>query len=284
MSDSAPTPFGRFRALAGWILLPLIAGILLSLLIPKPTIGVIYLKDAIYDGSAQDMITQLIYAREHPEVRAVVLVVNSPGGTVTDTESVYLEMARLRQTKPVVMMVEGMAASGAYYLAAGSDYVLAKPSSLVGNIGIIGYLPESPNVQEEVYSTGPYKTLGYPRDTFIRDMDTLKQGFLKAVQIGRGDRLKIGPEVILRGEIWTGTTALKYGLIDAIGTQSQAFDQAAAMAHIAHYTTADLRTLSGLPIFVTSPFYYQAPDGRITPYPNQSGLFYLYVPPTEEQP
>jgi len=264
------------------ILLPLIIATPLSwFLIPQPIIGVIHLNDSIYSVSAQDMITQIAYARQHPEIRAVVLVINSPGGTVVDTESVYLELALLRKEKPVITVVEGMAASGAYYLSVGTDYIFAKPSSIVGNIGIIGILPTNPTVYEDYYSTGPYKMTGSTRDTYVREMEMLKQAFWEAVKLGRGSSLTAPQEVILSGQIWLGSEALKIGIIDAIGTQTEAYEKAAEMAKIAHYKVEDLRSLAGLPEITSSSFYYQLPDGRITPYPNKEGLYFLYIPPQE---
>lgn len=271
----------------GWILcviLPLVIGALFSLLIPRPVVGVIYLNDAIASNSAQDMITQIIYARENSEVRAVVLVLNTPGGTVVDTESVYMELARLRQVKPVVTMVEGMAASGGYYLSAGTDYIYSKPSSYVGNIGVISTLPDSPTVLEETYSTGPYKLWGSPRETVVRQMEMLKQGFLKAVQLGRGDALKVGPEVILRGQIYSGVEALRMGLVDELGAQSQAYEKAAQLAHISHYQVKDLRPLSGLPAVSIYSFFMTSQEGVQTQYPKVPGVYLLYIPPTEVQP
>jgi protease-4 len=264
-----------------YIILPLIVGILLSMLIPKPVIGVIRLDDAIYSYSAQDMIAQIEYAREHPNIRAVVFIMNSPGGTVTDTESVYMELARLREKKPVVMVVEGMAASGGYYLLSGSDYAFAKPSSMVGNVGVIGYTPSTPSVYEEIYSTGPYKMWGEPKDTFIREMEMLKQGFYSAVSLGRGSRLKVGAEVILRGQIWTGSEALRLGLVDELGTISQAYDKAASMALIANYEIKDLREMAGLPVYSGIMFFQTTKEGVVTPYPKEFGIYMLYIPSAE---
>ena len=119
-----------------WLAIPLLAGILVSLLIPQPAIGVIQFRDEIYSATAGDLVAQITSAREDPSIRAVVLVLDSPGGTVADTETVYLELARLRAVKPVVTVVENMAASGAYYLAAGTDYIVVAPSSAVGNVGV----------------------------------------------------------------------------------------------------------------------------------------------------
>ena len=133
-----------------------------------------------------------------------MLIVDSPGGTVVDTEAVYQELERLRQTKPVVASVESLAASGAYYLIAGTDYIYARPSSSVGNAGVIGLLPASPTVYEGVIASGPYKQWGAPSDTVLRQMDVLKQGFYQVVKLGRGNALRASPDVLLRGQISAG--------------------------------------------------------------------------------
>jgi len=267
-----------------FIILPLVVGIGLSFLIPRPVVGVIYLDDAISSYTARDMITQIHYARDHPNIRAVVLVMNSPGGTVTDTESVYLELSRLREVKPVLMMIEGMAASGGYYLAVGTDYIFSEPSSSVGNVGVWSYLPSSPVVFEELYSTGPYKLWGSSRDQTIREIEMLKQGFLQAVLKGRGKKLKVSGEVILRGQIWTGTDALRMGLIDEIGSQTAAISKAAELARISHYKVEDLRPLSGLPEVTTISFFQFTEDGTMTTLPNKPGIYYLYIPQMEGRP
>ena len=265
-----------------WLAFPLAVGVLLSLLVPRPVVGVIYLDNVIYSKTANDWIAQLAYARAHPEVRAVALIVNSPGGTVVDTEAVYQELARLRQTKPVVASVEVMAASGAYYLSVGTDYIYAKPASLVGNIGVIDELPPPPIVFENIVSTGPYKLWGMPADTVLRRMEMIKQGFYQAVKLGRGDKLRVGPEVLLRGEIWSGTEALRMGLIDELGSRSQAIERAAQMARIDHYQVADLRSLAGLPPARGLPLL-EMPEETIPLYPHEPGLYLLYVPPRDRR-
>jgi protease IV len=287
MNDSVHPKSWGFGVWLLVVIIPLIAGLLLSLFIPQPVIGTINLNDAIYSTTASDMISQIRYARAHPEIKAVVLVLNTPGGTVTDTESVYMEISRLRQEKPVISVVEGMAASGGYYLLSGTDYVFAKPSSEVGNIGVIGYLPPAPAVLEEVYSTGPYKMWGEPRDTAMREMEMLKQGFYSAVTLGRGGRLKVPREVILRGQIYPGSEALRMGLIDELGSVSQGYDKAAEMTHISHYRIEDLRTLASVPTPPTNSLplgFFQTRDGVSTGYPNNPGIYMLYIPNAEGQP
>ena len=264
-----------------WVLLPLLAGLALAARVPRPVIGLIYLNDSIYAYSARDMISQLDYARQHPEVRAVVLVMDSPGGTVVDTEAIYLELARLRKSKPVVTMAQGMIASGAFYLSVGTDYVVAGPSAIVGNVGVVSQLPPPPEVYEDLASTGPYKLFGSSRDAQLRSMEAIKQAFLQAVQLGRGERLQIGPQRLLTGEIWLGTEALRMGLVDEIGSISQSVERAADLARVAHYRVVDLRQLAELPPSITYYFFYETPEGVLTPYPRQPGMYLLYVPPWE---
>jgi protease-4 len=267
--------------LAIWGIVPLVIGILLSLLVPRPKIGIIYLNDAIYAYTSQNIQKELAVARDSNDVKAVVLVVNSPGGTVTDTESLYREVISLRKTKPVVTVIEGMAASGGYYLACATDLIYAKASSEVGNIGVIGTQPDKPAVYEDIYSTGPYKMWGMPRDSFSRELEMLKQGFLQAVKLGRGSRLKMADEMILRGEVYTGGDAARLGLIDGLASQSEAIDQAARLAGLRHYQTLDLFTAAGLTtqqLSMPMGFFRQDATGNITAYPARPGNYLLYIP------
>jgi len=270
--------WGRIRGGFLWFVLPLVIGILASALVPKPVIGVIRLNDAIYSYTARDMITQIQYAMDHPEVRAVVLAFDTPGGTVVDTEAVYMELARLREKKPVVTAVNGMAASGGYYLAANTDHIYVKPTSMIGNIGVIGYLPPAPFIIEDIITTGPYKLWGAPRDSDMRQIEMVKQGFFEAVSLGREGKLKAGPEVIFTGQIWAGIEAVRLGVADEIGTETDAVKKAASLAKVENYEVANLYDLAGLTP-ITSPFFFQSPDGVKLPYPNEAGTYLLYIPP-----
>lgn len=277
MSD-ADVRWERVRNVLLWVAIPLILGLLIASAVPQPVVGVIRLEDAIYAYTAQNMIKEIDYAIDHPEVRAVVLVFDSPGGTVVDTESTYMELERLRAKKPVVTVVNGMAASGAYYLSVGSDYIFAKPSSLVGNIGVIGYLPPAPFVIEDVISTGPYKLWGAPRDSDMRQVEMIKQGFFQAVKLGREGKLNGDDSVIFSGQIWAGTDALRLGIIDAFGTENDGAQKAAELAKIANYKVADLADLAGINLY-TGLFFMQGADGMVLPYPNKAGTYMLYIPP-----
>jgi protease-4 len=269
----------QVRTVLIWILLPLLVGLAISVAIPRPIIGEIYLDTEIDSLSARYLITQIDYARSHDNIRAVVLTLDSPGGTVADTESVYQELLALRKIKPVVTSVGSMAASGAYYLASGTDYILANPTSEVGNVGVIGYLPDSPSIFESTVSTGPYKLWGEPRDTYLREMEMIKQGFYQAVKLGRGSRLKVGPDIILTGRIWPGSEAFRLGLIDALGSPTDAVVKAAHLANVGNYQVSDL----ALDVFAqslnSSGLLYKTKDGITLNYPTAPGLYLLYVPP-----
>lgn len=261
-----------------WLALPLVIGILIAFAIPQPKIGIIRLDDAIYSFTARDMITQINYAIDHPEIRAVVLAFDSPGGTVVDTEAVYMELARLREKKPVVTVVNGMAASGAYYLSVNTDYIYAKPTSLVGNIGVIGYLPTTPIIFEDIISTGPYKLWGSARDSDMRQIEMIKEEFFQAVMLGRGDKLQVGSDVILSGKIWIGNEAVRLGIADDLGTETDALNKAAELARVANYEAVDLFNLAGLESPGAIPFFIKSPEGITLPYPTEPGTYLLFIP------
>lgn len=262
-----------------WLVVPLIIGLILaSTIVPQPVIGVIRLEDAIYGYTAQNMIKQIQYAAETPEIKAVVLVFESPGGTVVDTEAVYFELTKLREKKPVVTAINAMAASGGYYLSVNTDFIFAKPTSLVGNIGVIGYLPTAPFIIEDTITTGPYKLFGSERDDDMRQIEMVKQGFFEAVTLGRGDRLTGAPEEIFSGKIWVGTDALHLGIIDALGGEAEAAEKAAELAKVANYTVLDLREPAGI-VSALATFFFQSDDGMTYPYPNEAGVYLLYIPP-----
>lgn len=277
MSD-ADTRWERTRTILLWLAVPLIVGLLAASALPQPVIGVIRLEDAIYTYSAQNTIKQIQYAIDNPEVRAVVLVIDSPGGTVVDTESIYMELTRLREKKPVVTVVNGMSASGGYYLTANTDYVFAKPTSLVGNIGVIGYLPPAPFVIEDIITTGPYKLWGAPRDSDMRQIDMIKQGFFEAVKLGRGDKLTAGDAVIFNGQIWSGADALRLGIIDEFGTENDGANKAAELARVANFELLDLAAPAGVQLN-NFFFFMHDPDGITLPYPKKAGIYMLYIPP-----
>lgn len=185
-------------------------------------------------ANAQSLIHGLKQAYEHPQVKGVVVVINSPGGSPVQAGQIYDEMLRLRAkepVKPIYAVVEELAASGGYYIAAGAERIYVDPASVVGSIGVVmqGFgaaeALEKLGVERRVITAGenkafldPFLPLDPRHAEHIRSMlvDVHRQ-FIDAVRKGRGDRLKETPE-LYSGLVWTGARAIELGLADAIGS------------------------------------------------------------------
>lgn len=265
------------------VVLPLALGLFMApRIVPKPQIGVIRLNYEISNATAFEFREQLLFARADPAIEAVVVVINSPGGTASDSEDLYMDVLAARQDLPVVATVDFLAASGAYYIAAATDAIYAKPGSAIGSIGVISSLPDAPFLEEEVLTTGPYKSFGGTRDGFVRRAETLKFAFLQAVANGRGEKLNADLDLLSRAEIFDGVRALELGLIDGIISTSEAFDKAAELAGIRNYEIVELYPLTfgddGPVAFGT----YQVPaiDQEklwASPADLPPGLYYRYI-------
>ena len=228
-----------FLTMAGLLLALVIGCLVAKYLIPTPEIAVIRIEGDIW-GSYTAYVRQAIdEAANDTAVRAVVLEISSPGGEVTASEDLYFEVLRLRDSKPVVAAVNEIAASGAYYIASAADQIYAKPGSIVGNIGVISFLPEPDIVDEMLFTTGPFKLSGGSQVEAIRQMEVLKETFLTAILAQREDRLEVGPEILSRGEVYLGLQAEQIGLIDQVGSKGDAVDAAARMALLRNYEIVD---------------------------------------------
>lgn len=220
--------------------LSLLLGYLLSLfLVPTPRVAVVRVEGDLW-GDYPTYLNQALEAVEQdPSVRAVVLSIVSPGGEVTASEDLYFEVLKIRARKPVVASVDQLATSGAYYLACAADQIYAKPASAVGNIGVVSILPEPDLVDEKLITTGPFKFSGGSQVDHIRHMEMLKESFLAAVLAQRAERLRVGKEVLSRGEVYFGIQAQQIGLVDEIGSQGEAIAAAAHLARLRHYQVVD---------------------------------------------
>lgn len=261
-----------------FIIAPLLLGSIAAAFIPQPIIGLIELRDPIDNNSGAALTAQIQHAYTNNRIKAVVLIIDCPGGTINDTELVFMELNRLRAKKPVVSMVQGLSASGAYYISMATDAIVSNPSAMVGNVGVIGQLPESPIIYEDTISTGPYKLWGRPGDKYIRQIEVMKKSFIQAVVNGRGDALQLSAEEISRGEVYPASEALKLGLIDVLGPQSAAIELAAQKARVAHYRTAYIDYLLFLEYEENDGFFALDENGESTGFPKEPGFYYLYIP------
>jgi protease-4 len=188
------------------------------------------------EGGAATVIAGLQAAFEHEDTAAIVLEINSPGGSPVQAAYIYDEIVRLKQKHdsiPLYAVVVDIAASGGYFVAAAADRIYVNPSSLVGSIGVrmdaFGFvdLMEKIGVDRRLLTAGKNKGLFDPflpeqaeQKAHLQTMlNEVHQHFIKAVRDGRGERLQES-EGIFSGLIWSGETAMNLGLVDAYGSTS----------------------------------------------------------------
>ena len=222
-------------------IISIIIGILIfNFFIKIPSVGVITIDTPYVDEETKDeIVTMLHYARDDNSIKAVVLEMNCPGGEASNIEEIFLEVLRLRSEKPVVTSIGGFGLSGGYYIAAASNFIYAKPSSEVGNIGVISALPTPESLDEELITSGPYKYAQSPKH-YATQIEMIKQYFIESIIAQREGRLNIDKETLSRAEIYTGIEGMRYGLVDGIGTRSDAIEKAADYAGIANYGLVDI--------------------------------------------
>jgi protease-4 len=205
------------------------------------TVAVVPISGAIDGPTAAGTTAMLAEARNDPNIEAVVLVSNSPGGGASASETMYLEVSRTAEQMPVVASVDASAASGAYYAIAPSDYVYAKPASLVGSVGVFVTTPQDPQPIDQVTASGPKKlSSGNERDWAYKT-ESLRRAFVGAVFESRGENLSISREELSKANIYTGAQAVRNGMVDETGGTSQAIRDAARRAGLDNYDVRVMR-------------------------------------------
>jgi len=263
-----------FSSIPLCVLFGLILGGFISIaVIPKPNIGIINISGLLVEQAyTDDILDMLRYARDNDNIKAVVLQIDSPGGGASATEQIYLDLLRLRQQKPVVVSVARIAASGGYYAAVASNFIYAEPTSLVGSIGAWASLPRPEELDEDIVTSGPFKATGGSRRKTIGVLETFRQQFVTAVMSQRGDRLKLSEDELSRAEIYSGTESLRYGLIDDIGTSTDAIAKAASLAGIRNYGVVEL--------YIAKPYFQLFSSSELEDLKSRTSLvptyYYLY--------
>ncbi len=216
------------------------------------TIAVIYVEGVIVDGEGDvgqaggDRIAQLLrHARRDQSVRAVVLRVNSPGGSATASEKILREVDRTNEEKPVIVSMGGVAASGGYWISTLADTIFVSSSTITGSIGVAFVLPvaedllENLSIRTERIGTGPLaNTFSISRSKTEAELHALNtwidrayEEFLTRVGEGRGMDLARARE-LARGRVWMGEAAVANGLADRMGTLGDAIAYAAERAGV----------------------------------------------------
>lgn len=224
--------------------------------VSEPHVGLIQLEGMILPGgdiSADLALEALRTAMKATGLQALVLRINSPGGSATQAALIFGEIRRLKAKRPevrVYAVIEDLGASGGYYIAAAADEILAHPSSLVGSIGVrldgFGFteLMNKLGVERRLLTAGENKA---PLDPFLpvdakqkAQMTALlaeiHQQFIGDVKAGRGDRLKPNPEVF-SGMIFSGQRAVALGLVDRLGTLPALLEDDLSAESVVDYTS-----------------------------------------------
>ena len=221
-----------------------------------PRIGVVRISGLISAGGggaliggtgSESVIKQLRSAGKDPSIKAVLLRINSPGGSAAASQEIYQEVVRLRteKHKKVIASMGDVAASGGYYIASAADRIVANGSTVTGSIGVIMQLPEAEGLLKRfginlnVLKSGPYKDTGNPARQLTKQEKQLLTGiimdvynqFVDAVASGR----RLPREKVLKladGRVYTGRQALRLGLVDHLGNWQDAVAIAAKEAKI----------------------------------------------------
>jgi protease-4 len=184
-------------------------------------------------------------AREDRNIKAVVLRINSPGGSALTSDLIWREVEKTAKEKPVVVSISDVAASGGYYIATPATYIIAQPTSITGSIGVFGTLPNASELAEQwgvssyTLSThersATYSPLRPLSDTFRAELtegiEQTYQTFLERVASGRSMSIE-SVDAIAQGRVYLAPKALELGLVDEIGTLDDAINKAAELAAI----------------------------------------------------
>jgi len=206
-------------------------------------IGLIEIKGPIY--SSREYISDIKFFEEADFVKGVLIRLETPGGSVGAVQEIYQEVLKLSKKKPVVASMGNISASGGYYIACAANKIFANPGTLTGSIGVIfeymnleGVL-QAIKVKPVVFKSGKFKDAGSPFRKLAPEEEKYLQGlidelylqFRNVVKERRGLTEDVLNEVA-NGKVFTGESALKYGLIDAIGTMGDAIDELKKMTGI----------------------------------------------------
>lgn len=230
----------------------------------REKIAIIYASGGIDMGGSDDQSIQsdklsrtIRKARRDSTIKAIVLRINSPGGSAYGSEVIWREVKLAAETKPVIASMSDVAASGGYYIAAAADTIMADRTTITGSIGIFGVIPNAGEllndklgITQDVVNTNEHSdilTLTRPMSSFEKNLlqNFIERGydtFVDRVLEGR-DLPKEGFEEIGEGRVWAAENAKEIGLVDLYGGVNDAVKLAAEMAEIKDYRTTALPVL-----------------------------------------
>ena len=222
-------------------------------------IAVLYAQGAIQPGYGSHeyigekmMIEAIEKAINRSSVKALVLRIDSPGGSSLISENIYQALVKAKQEKPIVVSMGDVAASGGYYIALASDYIFATPTTITGSIGVFGTIPNASGLVEDLgIRTQQVSTHGAPlhyspfapmSDSFRAYMQEsiafVYQSFLERVSKARAMSVT-EVDQLAQGRVWIASDALSNGLIDEIGELEDAIAYAANLVDVTDYSVVD---------------------------------------------
>ncbi|WP_298418845.1 signal peptide peptidase SppA [uncultured Kordia sp.] len=223
-------------------------------------IAVIYAQGQIMYGQGDELTigqgvinNALIKAREDDNVKAIVLRVNSPGGSALASELIWREIEMTKKVKPVIVSMGDLAASGGYYIACNADKIFAEPTTITGSIGVFGTVPnmhelannlginaEQVGTNKNAVDYSVFEPMTDEQRALIKEgIEDIYDLFTQRVADGR-NMAQTAVDEIGQGRVWTGNDALKIGLVDEIGGLDMAIEAAAAAADIEDYRIKEL--------------------------------------------
>ena len=222
-------------------------------------IAVLYAEGTIYDGEGQQDVYSKTFAKnvrkiaQDDDIKAVVLRVNSPGGSALASEVMYHELMQLKKKKPIIVSMGNYAASGGYYLSCAGDSIVADPNTLTGSIGVVGVMFNIGNMMKnklgvttDVVGTGPYadfpnmtrKMTDAERNWIQSYLDTTYTLFKSRVAAARRMSME-QVEALAQGHVYSGTLAKQIGLVDIMGGKDRALQSAASKAKLDKYEVVE---------------------------------------------
>lgn len=215
-------------------------------------VAIVYAQGEIVDGEGSvgeiggtALAREIRKLRTNSKVKAVVLRVNSPGGSVMGSERIQRELNLINKTKPVVVSMSSLAASGGYWISTASRLIFAEPNTITGSIGVFSVMPNIKGLASrfgvtfDTASTGKYAgmmSMARPRSpdelaVLQRSVDVIYDAFIDRVATARNipaDSIR----TIAEGRVWSGSQAIKLGLVDSLGNLDNALRSAARLASI----------------------------------------------------
>ncbi|MXP50931.1 signal peptide peptidase SppA [Pantoea sp. SoEX] len=219
--------------------------------IKKPNIAVIMINGPIVNSQislnnvvGSNIIEHIKRVRLNPEIKSVVLYINSPGGSVLASEAIRQELSALHKSKPIVVSMGSVAASGGYWIATPADYIIANPTTLTGSIGIFGLINtfekslDSIGIHSDGVSTSSLATIfttrQLPKEVQEIMQINVTKGYNKFVTLVAKARKKNFKQIdeLAQGRVWIGSDAKQNGLVDALGDFDDAIKKAQELGKI----------------------------------------------------